>query len=117
MHDYDLGTELAGQNCQRPDLLRGNMSDFYTHQNSDIQNVLQIFGSRDAGQDVLDIGIVHMIGYAYGRIAQNLCPANQLTGDELAIAEDGVSVQIDHIPPAETRLSIKHYPQKIFVAK
>jgi hypothetical protein len=57
-----------------------------------------------------------MIGYAYGRIAQNLCPANQLTGDELAIAEDGVSVQIDHIPPAEIRLSIKHYPQKIFVA-
>ncbi len=58
---------------------------------------------------MLDIGIVHMIGYADGRVAQNLSPANQLAGYELAVTEGGVSVQIDHISPAETLLCIKHY--------
>ena len=71
------------------------------------------------GQDVLYIGIVHMIGYADGRVAQDLSPANQLAGYELAVAEGGVSVQIDHISPAETLLCIKiiysEYPAAISV--
>jgi len=72
------------------------MSQLSSHYNPDIQHLLQIMGLGDTGDDMLNIGIIGVIGDAYGLVSQHLRPAHQLGGNQLAIAECGVSVQIDH---------------------
>jgi hypothetical protein len=57
---------------------------------------------------MLDIGVVGMIGDAYGFVSQHLRPAHQLGRNQFTIAECGMGVQIDHIATYGPGHDIKH---------
>jgi len=70
-----------------------------------LQDVLQRLDLRDLVDDELDVGEVDVIGDPQGTAPLHLGPPDQLGRDQLAVAEDGVSVKVDH----EVSWNHKHY--------
>ncbi len=80
------------------------MRDFDSGENVDLSRLVNFeTGPDDPGNDEIDIGMIRVIGNGQKLITRGPGSLRQFCGYQLAIAENGMSMQINHLKNPDSK--------------